>query len=189
MTALPSDADLLALCVWTEAQGEPADGMAAVAQVVLHRMRLGYEDGDGTLQGAILHHNAFSAFGFDFVHGAYHAAPDAYTPGRISRMLTQAKASAAWSKCCRVVIAVQAGHYVGDPAYDRLTPDTVLYDNPRISHPAWATPEAFVTAIGQHSFYRDLTWRPHAPSAAPPTPADIGPGALMAAISHPKETT
>ena len=178
-----TDADLLTLCVWTEAQGEPADGMAAVARVVQNRQRLRYQS-DGTLQGTILRRSAFSAFGFDFAAGAYHAAPDAYSPARVQRMLATAKASRAWAKCAAVIQSLQAGHYVGDAAYDRLTPDAVLYDNPRISHPAWAEPAAFVTAIGQHSFYRDLTWRPPASSAAPPpslTPS--GHDVLQAAIS------
>ena len=68
--SMPCDADLLALCVWTEAQGEPADGMAAVAQVVLHRMHLRYAS-DGAIPGTTLQ-GRVSAFGFDFVHGAYH---------------------------------------------------------------------------------------------------------------------
>lgn len=178
-----SDADLLTLCVWTEAQGEPADGMAAVARVVQNRQHLRYQS-DGTLQGTILRRSAFSAFGFDFADGAYHAAPDAYSPARVQRMLAKAKANRAWAKCSAVIQSLQAGHYVGDAAYDRLTPDTVLYDNPRISHPAWATPAAFVTAIGQHSFYRDLTWR-GAPAGPQPNPAPaLDAAGLVAAMSH-----
>ena len=156
MTAFPSDADLLALCVWTEARGEPADGMAAVVRVIQNRMHLRYSS-DGTVQGTILHRNAFSAFGYDFAHGAYHPAPNAYSPGRVQMMLANAKATPVWSKCVSVVTSVLAGDYIGDAGYDRLTPETVLYDDPRISHPAWATPSALVTVIGQHSFYRDLT--------------------------------
>ena len=184
MSALPSDADLLTLCVWTEAQGEPADGMAAVARVVQNRQHLHYKS-DGTLSGTILRRSAFSAFGFDFVHGAYHAAPDAYSPDRVARMLSGARVTRAGAKCSAVIQSLRAGHYVGDAAYDRLTPDTVLYDNPPISHPDWATPAALVTVIGQHSFFRDLTWRPHAPSAASPSQAPSGHDVLEAAIRLP----
>ena len=188
MTALPSDADLLALCVSTEASNQPADGMAAVFRTIQNRMRMRYQS-DGTAEGTVLHRNAYSAFGFNFPHGGYEPAPDAYSPDRVARMLAAAKASRVWSKICAVIQSVEAGHYVGDAAYDRLTDDTVLYDNPTISHPAWATPEAFVTTIGQHSFFRDLTWRPHGPSAATsPSLTATGHDVLQAAISLPEKT-
>ena len=174
-----NDRDLIALCVWTEAQGEPADGMAAVVRVITNRVRLRYKS-DGTVAGTILKPSQFSAFGYDFANGAYHPAPDAYTPGRIAKMMAKAQGSRVWSKCVAVVDSVLAGHYVGDAAYDRLTPDTVLYDNPKISHPAWAVPAAFVTAIGQHAFFRDLT-RPRAPAAAL-SHAAPGDDALLAAV-------
>ena len=189
MTALPSDADLLALCVSTEASNQPPDGMAAVYDTIRNRMRMRYQS-DGTLAGTVLHHNAYSAFGFNFPHGGYEPAPDAYTPERVAKMLAAAKASRVWSKICSVIVSVDAGHYVGGEGYDRLTPDTVLYVNPTISHPDWATPAAFVTVIGQHSFYRDLTWRPHAPAAAqPPSQAPSGHDVLQAALSLPEKTS
>ena len=183
MSSTLNDADLLALTVWTEAQNQSPDGMAAIMRVIQNRMRMHYQS-DGTVPGTCLHHNAFSAFGYDFVHGAYHTAPDAYTPQRLNRMLTAAQPTPSFSKCAKVVIAVQAGHYVGEAAYDRLTPDTVLYDNPAISHPPWANATALVTAIGAHSFFRDLTWHDHG-VAEVPSPPNTGVSASLAAWSQP----
>lgn len=186
-------ATLLALCVWDEAQGEPQDGKAAVAQVVMNRARLRYQS-DGTIAGTVLSPCAFSGFWFDMVGGHYarvcHTAADA--EARATTLLAQARRDApTFSKCLEAASAVQRGAYVGGNAFHLLTTDTVLYYAPRaVRRPTWAEPAMFVCTIGAHDFFRDGELVRSKAKAKPstPTPADIGPGALMAAInSHPKE--
>ena len=159
MTDFPDDTDLLTLTVVREAGGEVTDGMAAVVRIIRNRARLRYQS-DGTVRGTILHHAAFSEFGFDWINGTattkghYVPAPDAYMPERIAKMMAVSKAQKVWEKCASVVGSVMAGSYVGDAAYDHMTDDAVLYANLSMEHPAWAVPAKFVTCIGHQSFYR-----------------------------------
>lgn len=150
-----NDATLLALCVYDEARGEDADGKAAVARVVLNRMKHHYSS-DGTVAGTVLAPNQFSGFWFDMVKGHYtrvcHTLPEAWD--RAENKLDDAlKHPAAWAACMAAASAVQAGTY-HSPAYDMLTDAAVLYLNPSISKAAWATPDKHVCDIGHHAFYR-----------------------------------
>lgn len=167
------DESALALCVWSEARGEPDDGKAAVAQVVLNRARMRYSAPEGTIISAVFAPGQFSGFYFDWVAGRY---------TRTCRTVEQAKAKAErllklaqqnpaiWADCFHVADLVRIGQYAGGPAYQALTPDTVLYLNPAVVHPlpAWADPAKQVTVIGHHHFFRvgpvpapahDETWR------------------------------
>jgi len=152
---IPSnDQEWLALLIWSEARGEPTDGQAAVARVVLNRSVLRYSS-DGTVKGTILAPSQFSDFWFKFVGGHYvrvcHSLADAEV--RAGVLMGQAKAQGSlWTALSGVAAAVIAETYTS-PAYDVLTNDVVLYANLSISNPAWATADKFATKIGAHSFY------------------------------------
>jgi spore germination cell wall hydrolase CwlJ-like protein len=150
------DLTALALNGFQEANLEPDDGLAAVCQVVLNRAKLHYQS-DGTIQGAIFWPNAFSWTGWDMVNGKYTKV--AFTPeeeqARAADLLARAEMyHDAWARALRIAGEVQAGTY-NSAAFDKITPQTVLYLNPRIvPHlPAWADPSKLVTTIGRHEFF------------------------------------
>ncbi len=155
MTPAMSDGDLLTLCVLQEAGNQVPDGMGAVARVVLNRTRRKYAS-DGTIAGTILGHDQFSWTEFAMKGGVYRrvATDGAQELARVARLMTEAKAeTGAWSTCQHVAWAVQQGSYHGS-AYDKLTDDTVLYDNLALARPAWALPSKLVVAIPAHTFFR-----------------------------------
>jgi spore germination cell wall hydrolase CwlJ-like protein len=150
-----TDDDLLALCVWDEAQGEPQDGRAAVARVVLNRMAARYRS-DGTVAGTVLAYDQFSGFWFEMKDGVYrrvcHTLEEAQA--RAALLLRRAEANVAvFSECRAAAQGVRAGTYEG-AAYDALSDAAVLYLNPRIAKAAWATPDKHLCDIGRHSFFR-----------------------------------
>lgn len=152
-----TDADLLALCGFEEANLEPDDGVAAVIRVILNRLKLRYQS-DGTVFGTVTHGNgvAFSWVGFAMLDGHYTRVANGPSQivSRISMLLEQAQGyTKAWARALDIAGRVQAGTYEG-PDYAHLTDDTVMYLNPAIASAAWASPAAFVTQIGHHSFYR-----------------------------------
>jgi spore germination cell wall hydrolase CwlJ-like protein len=150
-----NEQDLLTLCVWAEARGEPMDGQAAVARVVLNRMKQKFHS-DGTIRGTVLAYHQFSWAWFEYHEGK---------PIVIAKSFTEAVevSEKLWAKVGRlravdpireIVRQVQAGKYSGT-AYDRLTDKAVLYCNRDMVSPAWAKPEKLVCTIGQHSFYKN----------------------------------
>jgi spore germination cell wall hydrolase CwlJ-like protein len=150
-----TDEDLLALCVWDEAQGEPTDGRAAVARVVLNRMKARYRS-DGTVRGTVLAYDQFSGFWFEMIGAAYQRVcrTAEQAAARADALFERAKATPTLFANCRAAAeAVRAGAYHG-PHYDQLTDDAVLYLNPKIAKAAWALPQKHVCDIGRHSFYR-----------------------------------
>jgi spore germination cell wall hydrolase CwlJ-like protein len=150
-----TDEDLLALCVWDEARGEPEDGRAAVARVVLNRMKARFHS-DGTILGTVLAYDQFSGFWFEMEQGVYRRVCRTAEQARVraEALLQRAQANAPLFDACREAArAVMAGDHRGE-AYDRLTDDAVLYLNPRIAKAAWATPDKHLCDIGRHSFYR-----------------------------------
>jgi spore germination cell wall hydrolase CwlJ-like protein len=152
-----TDDDLLALCAWSEAAGEPFEGKVAVLRVVRNRMALHYQS-DGTVAGTVLHPAAFSGFSYDMVDGVYTKV--AHTPeevaARAENMRIHAMAQPVWADCQKAVEdSVPDSGFVGGPQFEKLTPATVLYCNPAISSPPWATPDNFVCQIFHHSFYED----------------------------------
>lgn len=157
-----TDADLIALCAFREANLEPDDGVAAVVRVILNRMALRYQS-DGTVQDTIFHGNgvAFSWAAFDMIGGHYTRVASGLPAllARAQTLLVMAQHyQEAWARTQRIASAVCAGTYAGT-AYAAITPDTVLYLNPDprlVPHPpAWMNPANLVTTIGRHSFYRD----------------------------------
>lgn len=158
MRVAVSDADLLALCIFEEAAGEPDDGRAAVAYVVKNRMRSRFQS-DGTLAGTILKPNQFSWVNWSMVGGKYVrvAATAAQVKARLDQLLATNKTHfpKVFEACAEIGRHVLDGTYQGGPHYAQLTAETVNYVNPRIvSRPAWATPDRFVCSIGHHDFYR-----------------------------------
>jgi len=149
------DASLLALCAFEEAAGEPDDGVAAVARVVLNRMRLRYAS-DGEVAGTVLAPDQFSWTAWEMSDGRYHRVchTAAETAARAEALLVKAKGlPAQWARMRRITDDVVAGTY-GGRDYDRLTDDAVLYLNRRLSQAVWATPARRVCDIGRHTFYR-----------------------------------
>ena len=161
-SAARSDADWLALCVNQEAAGEPDDGRAAVAHVVLKRQRLHYPS-VGTVRGTVTWPSQFSWCEFDIVHGVYQRVcegSDAIT-ARAVQLFAKATRDPAFSRCAEIARAVRSGAYVGGPSYQALTPDTVLYALRELRHPAEAAglghAVATVAKIGPQDFYRRST--------------------------------
>ena len=146
---------MLTLCVIQEAGNQVADGMAGVARVVLNRTRLKYAS-DGTIAGTILGHDQFSWTEFAMRGGVYRrvATDGAQEMTRVASLMAEAKAErGAWSVCQLVAWRVQQGVYQGT-LYDKLTDDTVLYDNLALAHPDWAIASKLVVEIPAHSFFR-----------------------------------
>ncbi|MGC1300944.1 MAG: cell wall hydrolase [Caulobacteraceae bacterium] len=154
-----TDAEMLALCVFQEARGEPDDGVAAVARVVLNRTGLRYAS-DGTIAGTVLRPSQFSWVNYEMVDGHYArvATTSGEVDARVVALLAQGMGQPqAWARCVRIAAAVQAGTYQGS-SYAKLTADTVLYYAPAACRaPVWATPLAFVTQIGGQRFFRDIS--------------------------------
>lgn len=153
------DSDLLTLCVFKEAAGEPQDGKAAVARVVLNRTnRKPPYASDGTIRGTILHHSQFSWVNWDFVNGQYQEV--AFSPdvveARVERLFKESQIyRTTWAACDDIAKDVLAGTYSGGPEYEKLGDDAVLYLNPKIvaKLPAWADPAKLLAVIGAHHFF------------------------------------
>lgn len=151
-----TDADLIALCAFQEANLEPDDGLAAVVRVILNRAKDLFQS-DGSIPGTILHGNgtAFSWAAFSMVGGHYQRVANG--PAEIAARATHLLASAqdykaAWARAQRISQAVVAGAYHG-PDYDRLTDAAVMYANLALVSPPWALPAKLICRIGHHSFY------------------------------------
>jgi spore germination cell wall hydrolase CwlJ-like protein len=152
-----TDADLIALCVFQEANLEPDDGLAAVARVVMNRMRLRFQS-DGSVAGTVFHANgtAFSWAAFEMVEGRYSRVADGPVEieARAADLLAKAQRfHDAWARAQRIASQVRAGLYAG-VAFMQVTGDTVLYLNPAIADAPWAVADKFVCRIGHHSFFR-----------------------------------
>ncbi|MDR3507601.1 MAG: cell wall hydrolase [Caulobacteraceae bacterium] len=150
-----TDADILTLCAFEEANLECDDGLAAIARVVLNRIRRRFFS-DGTIAGTVFAHAQFSWTEYAMIHGRYTrvAATPQAVQDRAGRLMAQDKAfTGRWARAAGIVAKVMAGTYAG-AAYARLTDDAVLYLNPSISKTPWAVPEKHVCDIGHHSFFR-----------------------------------
>lgn len=154
-----TDEDLLATCLMSEAAGEPDEGKAAVAQVVLNRMARRYQS-DGTIAGTVLHPSAFSGFSFDMIDGRYTRVVPlepqetlrARMVGRAQSMAMHYTRQAVWPECFALAQAAVAGApLLANP----LLTEAVLYANLAISKPPWVHSVSFLAKIGAHSFYSD----------------------------------
>lgn len=149
------DESLLTLCAFEEANLEPNDGIAAIVKVIQNRIRRKFFS-DGTVRGTIFAKDQFSWTGWAMSNGRY-----VEVAGTPEQMLVRANTLLAkdslykirWGKILTIVRAVLDGTYSG-PDFNKLTSDTVLYLNPKISHTNWATPDKLVCEIGNHNFYK-----------------------------------
>jgi spore germination cell wall hydrolase CwlJ-like protein len=152
------DADLFALCIWTEARGEPYEGKAAVARVIHNRIAQGYFS-DGTVAGTVLKFDQFSAFWFAMRNGQYaRISVDLdQAQAQAAALLPLAQASAMWADCQRAVTDGAIGSAYAWGAQGLLLnaePRALLYCDPAISSPVWATDAARVAVIWNHTFFR-----------------------------------
>lgn len=151
------DLTYLTLCVYDEAAGEPNDGRAAVARVVLNRKHKLVQS-DGTMRGTVLALYQFSGFYFEMINGHYTKVCtdiECADARAAKKLIEYQKHNESWNTVNNICAEVMNGTYVGTDAYNHLTPDTILYYNPSVTshHPAWALPNKFVVKIGRHFFY------------------------------------
>lgn len=153
-----TDDDALALCAYQEARGEPEDGIAAVARVILNRTALKYAS-DGTIPGTVFRHAQFSWTEFDMIAGRYGRV--CWTPEQVderaSGLLDSAQRTiGTWTRVTGICEQVKGGTYPGGPQYQALGSTAVLYCNPTIlPHlPPWAVADKQVARIGHQTFYR-----------------------------------
>ena len=153
-----TDDELFATCVWTEARGEPYEGMAAVARVVWNRINQKWFS-DGTVSGTVLAKDQFSAFYFDMVDDHYTRVCSTREEAtvRAEVLFAQASASAQWAECQKAVTDGKPGAtYPGGPTWDKFAaePRALMYANLAISNPAWATADKRICQIYSHTFFR-----------------------------------
>lgn len=153
-----TDDDLLALCVWDEAAGEPYEGKVAVARVLLNRMAARFES-DGTVAGTVLAKDQFSGFWFAMSAGKYTRV--CWTPeeahARAESYLWMATRQAIWADCARAAADAAKGvAFAGGPEWAKLAaqPRALMYANMSICSPGWATADKLVARIFHHTFYR-----------------------------------
>ncbi len=155
-----TDDDLLALCVWSEAAGEPYEGEVAISRVVHNRMAAHFMS-DGTVAGTVLHYPAFSGFWFAMHAGKYTRV--AWTPAdaeaRAETMLADAKAqTATWARCQRAAADGAPGSaFAGGPQWQALAaePRALDYANLRLCTPTWLPRVTQVAVIGHHTFFKE----------------------------------
>jgi spore germination cell wall hydrolase CwlJ-like protein len=156
MSGPPDDLAWLTLCVYEEARGEPQDGKAAVAQVVLNRMVHGYAS-DGSVKGTVLWPNQFSWTGYDMVRGRYTKVartPAAREARAAVKYVDAIGHRLTWAACEDAAEAVRKGLYCGGDEFEELGGDALLYCNLAVSKPSWATSDKLICQIGHHSFFR-----------------------------------
>lgn len=151
-----NDHDLLILCAYEEANLEPDDGVAAVVQVILNRMRLGFQS-DGSVPGTVYAGNgaAFSWAAFGWFNNHYRRLVSGRTAiaARAAHLYEVAEEHPeALLRVAQIAQGVLEGAYMS-ALFAKITPETVLYLNPDIAHATWATPDKFVVQIGHHAFY------------------------------------
>lgn len=132
MRLIPDDAIAVAT-IWAEARGEPVEGMIAVGEVILERMRRKFMS-NGTLVGTVFRPYQWSCW-------------NTTDPNRIKALqiddttTSVTAAKEAWEKA-------KAG--------SRIAEGAVFYLNESIVHPlpSWAKASNRVATIGRHTFYR-----------------------------------
>lgn len=129
----------LAQAVYYEARGEPAEGQAAVAQVVLNRTRSGRHP--STVCGAVFEGASRPGCQFSFACDT-----------RLARRPLEA---AAWTRAQGVAAEVLAGR---GPAGLQ----TAMNYHADYVHPRWAEPLQRTAEIGRHIFYASASAAKHA---------------------------
>lgn len=117
---------LIALCVWREARGEPAEAQRGVLHVILNRTR--DKRWPNTPVQVITQPKQFSSFNL--------------TDPNVTKYPNPADAS--WLRCCAVVDAPGEDPTIGATHYHSEMP----------LPPSWAEPQKLVAKIGNFSFYK-----------------------------------
>lgn len=152
------DRTIRALCVWSEAAGELAEGRRAVALVIEYRIKAKYES-DGTAGGTVLAYDQFSGFWFAMFNQQYRRVcwTLADAQKRADQLLRLAMNEPIWADCLKAVDEVdsRAWSFAPGPQFDALLahPRTFMYANLAISSPAWAFTYPQVAKIGHHTFF------------------------------------
>lgn len=155
-----TDDDLAATCIADEAANQPYEGKVAVGIVILNRMARKYES-DGTVAGTVLKHFQFSGFWFAMQAGHYVQTEfDAAGAADEAQLLyDEFVKQPMWRDCQKAWLDAQAWEvgkplsFTPGPQFKKLTHNTVLYLNPRISKAPWATLDKLDAVIFQHDFY------------------------------------
>lgn len=136
------DIDCLSQAIYFEARGEGAEGMKAVAQVILNRVR--HPAFPKSVCGVVYQGVAEGACQFSFACEGRHAAP----------------ADAAWAEARTIAGRALAGHVMAEVG------NATHFHATRVA-PDWRDSLLKVVQIGSHIFYRF-----GAPGASRPTPVD-----------------
>jgi len=132
MEPASADVDVLARTLWGEARGEGWDGMQAVANVVINRVRIGGWYGAG-VQGVCLKRWQFTC---------WEPAP----LGNRERMLSVDTGNAAFAMALEIAALAVAGQLPD------ITGGATHYHNATVS-PKWASSAQVSAVVGNHTFY------------------------------------
>jgi len=165
-----TDAELWATAVADEGANQPPEGQAAVAAVILNRMRLHYQS-DGSMAGTVLHKWAFSGFWDDWVSGRYVEVAFDADAAMARAVALQAQFQAedgVWERAVQATLdasAWAAGRpmsFEPGPAWrgdagvgTGFGPTTVLYYAPSgvPAAPVWAVRAKLACTLWAHVFY------------------------------------
>lgn len=164
--ASDDDVDWLTTCMMDEALNQKSsDAWAAVAQVVVTRLRTGKNAGQinsawrGKIKGVVLATDQFSGFYFDMINRRYTRVVArgnwAAVETRGKRKMARYRAYSQWATFHRVAQQVVDGTYQGGAAW-RLVKNrpATMYCNLAVSRPAWGTQSNYITKIEDHTFFR-----------------------------------
>ena len=134
---------VLALTIWSEARGEPAEGRAAVAWVIQNRSTTRHQ----TIQAACLQRNQFSCWwGSDANSQALYAKAEALLMGAPTH------ADPAWLETAGIAHKVLTGTLLDPTGSADHYMTTALYASPEC--PVWAKGMTATRTIGRHTFLR-----------------------------------
>ena len=160
------DIDWLTTCMIDEAGNQSTkDAWAAVAQVVVNRLRTGKSTGEinpawrGTLKGIILANGQFSGFYFEMINNRYTRVVKsrnwAGAEARGKRKMAKYRTRSQWAAYRAVAQQVVNGSYTGGSRWSLVkNRPALLYCNLSISRPNWGTQNRFIAKIEDHSFFR-----------------------------------
>ena len=174
-----SDADWLAICLYTEAAGESDDGKAAVAQVIKNRMANNFRENflnpawRGQIKQHVLAYAAFSYFWSANGRTRDIRAPAEGSKGARSQIevasgawwrraeqrglarMSQVKNTPVYNRCKEIAQQVLAGTYRGGNDFNTLRSNRGCnwYVNLKHARPGWLNNLRRLVAVGNHTFY------------------------------------
>lgn len=128
--------DCLVTTLYHEARGEPAEGVLAVAKVVLNRMESPRYP--KSVCGVVKQQLVRGIWQFSF--------------WKEKHLLTQPVDKESWKKMQKIAQQAVNLHYAGFDVID----NSMYYYNPDVANPKWAKSKKlkFVRKIGKHKFYK-----------------------------------